>query len=98
MSHNDEPFWSDSVRCGGVACLLLVVMDVVALMKGGREEVPAGMLWLPVAGLLLPVLNVYFVAKDLFGRRLKAAGIGAALSGWALFQAFNPAWVAFLRR
>ena len=37
-----------------IACLLLVVMDVVALMKGGREEVPAGMLWLPVAGLLLP--------------------------------------------
>ena len=57
--------WSDSVRCGGFACLLLAVMDVVALVKGGRAEVPAG--------------------------------IGAALSGWALFQAFNPAWVAFLR-
>jgi hypothetical protein len=90
--------WSDSVRCGGIACILLVVMDVVALMKGGREEVPAGMLWLSVAAVLLPVLNVYFVGKDLFARRLKAAGFGAALSGWALFQAFNPAWVAFLRR
>jgi hypothetical protein len=76
----------------------MVAMDAVALMKGGRDEVPAGMLWLPVAGLLLPVLNVYFVAKDLLRRRMKAAGIGAALSGWALFQAFNPAWIAFLRR
>ena len=88
--------WSDSVRCGGIACLLLALMDVIALVKGGRTEVPAGMLWLPIAGLVLPVLNIYFVAKDLIQRRLKAAGIGAALSGWALFQAFNPAWVAFL--
>jgi hypothetical protein len=94
---DNQTVWSDSVRCGGIACLLLIVMDVVALVKGGREEVPAGMLWLPIAGLLLPVLNVYFVAKDLILRRLKAASIGAALSGWALFQAFNPAWVAFLR-
>jgi hypothetical protein len=97
MSDN-QTVWSDSVRCGGIACVLLLVMDAVALMKGGRQEVPAGMLWLPVAGLLMPVLNVYFVAKDLLARRLKAAGIGAALSGWALFQAFNPAWVALLRR
>jgi hypothetical protein len=86
----------DSVWCGAVACVLILAMDAIALARGGRAEVPAGALWIAVAGLLLPVLNVYFVIKDVVARRARDAGLGLALSLLALFMAFDPPWGAFI--
>jgi hypothetical protein len=88
----------DSVWCGGAACLLLAFMDVVAFMKGGREDVPASVLWVAVAGLLLLVLNVYFVIRDVVGGRRKAAALGVMLSLFALLAAFDPPWRHYVRR
>jgi hypothetical protein len=88
---------SDSVRCGAVALALLLASDAVALVRGGRTEVPVDMLWVFVAGLLLPILNLYFVAKDALRGRGRAAALGAVLSGLAMLEAFSPAWIGFLK-
>lgn len=71
-------------------------MDAVAFVKGGRAEVPANVLWAAVAGVLLPVLNVYFVARDLIAGRRKDAALGVILSVVALIVAFDPPWSQFM--
>jgi len=86
----------DSVWCGGFACLLLGFVDAVALVKGGRAEVPATVLWVMVAGVLLPVLNLYFVARDLIAGRWKDAALGVILSVVALIMAVAPPWGRFV--
>jgi len=88
---------SDSVRCGAIACCLLVASDVLALAKGGRSEVPLDVEWVLVAGLLLPILNLYFIGKDALRGRGRQAAIGALLSGLAMLEAFAPAWIGFLK-
>jgi len=94
MSGTDDrrPGWGDSVWCGGVACVCILAMDVVALFKGGRHQVPAGAVGIAVAGLVLPVLNLYFLLKDVLRRRWKQAGLGALLTAAALLFAFAPPW------
>jgi len=87
----------DSVWCGGLALVCLILMDAVALVMGGRHEVPALGLWLPIAGLLLAVLNVYFVLRDLLAVRRGDAALGLGLSVLALFVAINPPWARFVR-
>lgn len=82
----------DSVWCAGSACLLLGFVDAVALVKGGRAEVPASDLWAYVAGILLPVLNVYFVARELIAGRRKDAALGVILSVVAVIMALSPPW------
>ncbi len=86
----------DSVWCGGSACLLLAFVDAVALVKGGRAEVPASGLWAYVAGMLLPVLNVYFVARELIAGRRKDAALGVILSVMAVIMAYSPPWGQFV--
>jgi hypothetical protein len=86
----------DSVWCGGSACLLLGFVDVVAFMKGGRAEVPASLVWASVAGVLLPVLNLYFVARELIAGRHKDATLGVILSVAAVIMAFDPPWARFV--
>lgn len=86
----------DSVWCGGSACLLLGFVDAVALVKGGRAEVPASGLWAYVAGMLLPVLNVYFVARELIAGRRKDAALGVILSVVAVIMALSPPWGQFV--
>jgi hypothetical protein len=89
---------SDSVWCGGAACVSLVVMDALALWHGGRHEVPASGLWVAVGGLVLPLLNLYFIVKDLIAGRRRAAALGAMLSLLALLAAFNPPWARHVIR
>ncbi len=86
------PGISDSIRCGGAACLLILLMDVMALVKGSRADIPAGAAWVAVAGLVLPVLNLYFIIKDFVSGRRREAGIGLLLSLLALALAFYPPW------
>lgn len=86
----------DSIWCGGAACALLLLMDIVAAMKGGRAEVPAGVVWTAVAGMLLPVLNLYFIGRDLFAGNKRDAAIGLVLSILALLMAFDPPWKRFV--
>ncbi len=86
----------DSIWCGGAACALLLLMDIVAAMKGGRTEVPAGVIWTAVAGVLLPFLNLYFIGRDLFAGHRRDAAIGLALSILALVMAFDPPWKRFV--
>jgi hypothetical protein len=82
----------DSAWNGGLACLLLGLVDAVAFAKGGRTAVPASLLWAFVAGMALPVLNIYFVARELIVGRLKDAALGVILSVLALIMAVDPPW------
>ena len=86
----------DSIWCGGAACVLIVVLDLIAMTKGGRAEVPAGAIWTAVAGMLLPFLNLYFIGRDLFAGHKRDAAIGLALSILALVMAFDPPWRRFV--
>ena len=86
----------DSIWCGGTACALLLLMDSVAAMKGGRAEVPAGVVWTAVAGMLLPFLNLYFIGRDLLAGLKRDAAIGLVLSILALVMAFDPPWKRFV--
>lgn len=88
---------SDSIWCGGLACLCILLIDGIALAKGGRQEVPLSIAWIFIAGLLLPVLNVYFVLKDAYHGRRKQASLGAILSVIALLLVSWPAWSSSVR-
>lgn len=88
----------DSIWCGGAACFLILLMDAMALVKGSRADIPLSAAWVAVAGVLLPVLNLYFIVKDLLSGRRREAGIGLLLSLLALAVAFYPPWGRYVLR
>ena len=73
-------------------------MDAIALVKGSRADIPASAAWVAVAGLVLPVRNLYFIVKDFFSGRRREAGIGLLLSLLALALAFYPPWGRYVLR